>query len=98
MSDIAITKSIFIKENKGEFKTFYKLGPQLGSGTMIILIGAFGEVRKCQDKKTQQLRAVKILSKDCMEIDQQNQLLDEITILKQLVQTYTGPSQHCKAI
>ena len=31
-ADIAITKSIFIKENKGEFKMFYKLGPQLGSG------------------------------------------------------------------
>lgn len=48
------------------------------------MIGAFGEVRKCQEKKTSQLRAVKILTKECMEESQQSQLLDEISILKQL--------------
>ena len=62
------------------------------------MIGAFGEVRKCQDKKSQQLRAVKILTKENMEEDAQAQLLDEIAILKQLVINYIGSSQYFETI
>jgi hypothetical protein len=33
-SGIQINKADFIKENKGEFKDYYKLGPIIGSGTL----------------------------------------------------------------
>jgi calcium-dependent protein kinase len=47
-------------------------------------LGAYGEVRKCQHKETKQLRAVKIINKKCLEEEEKEKLLNEITILKQM--------------
>ena len=50
----------------------------------LILIGAYGEVRKCLSKETNALRAVKIINKKYLERTQEEQLLSEISILKQM--------------
>ena len=43
--------------------------------------GAYGEVRKCMNKKTSQVRAVKIIRKENMSKKEQTQLESEINIL-----------------
>lgn len=48
------------------------------------LPGAYGEVRKCLSKETNALRAVKIINKKYLEKTQEEQLLSEISILKQM--------------
>ena len=56
-SDVIITPGSFVKENLGVFYEYYKLESNpLGSG-------AWGEVRKCVHKITNDLRVVKIISK-----------------------------------
>lgn len=47
-------------------------------------LGAYGEVRKCQQKETKALRAVKIINKKALEEDERAKLLNEIMILKQM--------------
>jgi hypothetical protein len=46
--------------------------------------GAYGEVRKCLNKDTKSLRAVKIINKKYLEEDEKAKLLSEINILKQM--------------
>ena len=48
------------------------------------LIGAYGEVRKCLNKETNALRAVKIINKKYLEEEEKQKLLSEISILKQM--------------
>ena len=48
------------------------------------LTGAYGEVRKCLNKETNALRAVKIINKKYLEEEEKQKLLSEISILKQL--------------
>ena len=48
------------------------------------LLGAYGEVRKCQHKETKALRAVKIINKKNLEEEEKEKLLNEIQILKQM--------------
>jgi serine/threonine protein kinase len=45
-------------------------------------IGAYGEVRKCLNKETKALRAVKIINKKYLEEEEKAKLLGEISILK----------------
>ena len=47
-------------------------------------LGAYGEVRKCLSKETNALRAVKIINKKYLERTAEEQLLSEISILKQM--------------
>ena len=47
-------------------------------------LGAYGEVRKCLSKETNALRAVKIINKKYLERTAEEQLLTEISILKQM--------------
>ena len=49
-----------------------------------INLGAYGEVRKCLSKETNALRAVKIINKKYLERTAEEQLLSEISILKQM--------------
>ena len=48
------------------------------------ILGAYGEVRKCLNKETKALRAVKIINKKYLEEDEKKKLLGEIAILKQM--------------
>ena len=69
--------TVFIQENKGNIKDFYKISSCIGRG-------AYGEVRKCLHKETKALRAVKIIGKKYLAEDEKAKLLSEINILKQL--------------
>jgi len=45
-----------VKENQGNIKDYYKISSCIGRG-------AYGEVRKCLNKNSKALRAVKIINK-----------------------------------
>lgn len=51
-------------------------------------LGAFGEVRKAIHKKTGFTRAIKIMSKSLTSKEEQEKLLNEVNILKELVDLY----------
>jgi len=51
---------------------------------LILIIGAYGEVRKCLNKNSKALRAVKIINKVNLADHEREKLLNEIDILKQL--------------
>ncbi len=46
--------------------------------------GAFGEVRKCINRKTKVIRAVKLIRKESMSKDEEQSFKYEISILKKL--------------
>lgn len=48
------------------------------------LIGGFGEVRKCSNKKTGAIRAVKIIRKDALDTKEKARFFTEIDIMRQL--------------
>jgi calcium-dependent protein kinase len=50
----------------------------------LLIIGAFGEVRKCVNRKTGAIRAVKIIKKDSLEAKEKVRFFQEIEILRQL--------------
>jgi len=54
------------------------------SNHVFVFIGAYGEVRKCLNKETKALRAVKIINKKYLEEEEKKKLLSEISILKQM--------------
>lgn len=70
-----IKQSDFIFEHKARFRDYYAIGSQLGTG-------AFGEVRKCVNKKTKAHRAVKIIKKDNLDGKEKIRFLYEIEILR----------------
>ena len=76
-SNLTINKDLFIWSNQGTFRDKYQVGQLLGSG-------AFGEVRKCIDRKSKVIRAVKIIRKDSMSADEEVSFKYEISILKKL--------------
>lgn len=63
-----------MKENKGKLKDFYKIGKLIGSG-------AFGDVRICLHIETDQQWAIKIMHKQNMSKEDEEQLMNEIHIL-----------------
>ena len=63
--------------NEGKFKEKYSLGQLLGQG-------AFGEVRKCINRNTKIIRAVKLIKKDSMNDEEEQNFKYEINILKML--------------
>ena len=52
------------------------------------ILGASGEVRKCQHKKIKAIRAVKILRKDALDEKEVERFIHEIDILKKLVRIH----------
>jgi hypothetical protein len=73
--------SMFIKENTGNIKDFYKISSCIGRGKfkdlikfICCLLGAYGEVRKCLHKETKALRAVKIINKKYLADEQSTNL------------------------
>lgn len=69
--------TVFVKENTGNIKDYYKISSCIGRG-------AFGEVRKCLNKQSKALRAVKIINKQNLAEYEKEKLMNEIDILKQL--------------
>ena len=51
---------------------------------MSLFSGAYGEVRKCLNKQSKALRAVKIINKLSLAAYDKEKLLNEIDILKQM--------------
>lgn len=87
MQDMKISQSDFIFENKGRFRDHYSIGISLGTGkrqTSLNPVGAFGDVRKCVNKKTGTTRAVKIIRKDALDGKEKIRFFYEIEILRQL--------------
>ena len=77
MSDFKFTKSDFIFEKGANFREQYQIGAQMG-------VGAFGEVRKCINRKTGAIRAVKVMKKDALDGKDKLRFFYEIEILKML--------------
>ena len=75
---VTVGKGDFISTNSGvRFSDVYAKGKTLGNG-------AFGEVKQCQHRDTQVIRAVKILKKDQMTREEQTSFQKETSVLKQL--------------
>lgn len=55
---------------------------------LFIFIGAYGEVRRAIHKKTGQERAVKIINKSSTTKEDQEKLINEVNILRELVILY----------
>ena len=51
---------------------------------IVFILGAYGEVRKCLNKQSKALRAVKIINKLSLAQYDKEKLLNEIDILKQM--------------
>mmetsp|Transcript_1056 Transcript_1056/g.1953 ORF Transcript_1056/g.1953 Transcript_1056/m.1953 type:complete len:494 (-) Transcript_1056:28-1509(-) len=76
-AQLTISKSDFIQSNNGKFRDNYQIGQLLGQG-------AFGEVRKCINRKTRVIRAVKLIRKESMSKEEEQSFKYEINILKKL--------------
>ena len=77
IDDVQINKGDFIISQSGNFRDVYQIGNLLGQG-------AFGEVRKCINRKTKVIRAVKLVRKESMNREELQSFQEEIAILKQL--------------
>ena len=75
VNDLSVGKGMFILSNDGKFKEKYSLGQLLGQG-------AFGEVRKCINRNTKAIRAVKLIKKESMNQEEETSFKYEINILK----------------
>jgi len=62
--EVVINKKMFITKNQGKFRDNYLIGQVLGTG-------AFGEVRKCINRTTKVIRAVKLIRKDQMSPEEE---------------------------
>jgi len=90
LTEFRVTHSDFISEKKGKIhKEYSLLSPPIGKGKPQNLnfdrLGAFGEVRRAIHRKTNINRAVKIIYKENTDADEQERLINEVTILKNLV-------------
>jgi serine/threonine protein kinase len=66
---------------------FYKIGHVVGSGS-------FGQVRKCLHIKSGHIRAVKLISKTHIGTEAQEKVMEELSMLKNMVSHNIGPSKH----
>lgn len=85
-SAIKSSGAVFVQENRGSIKDFYKISKCIGRGKFDKLkyLGAYGEVRKCLHKETRALRAVKVINKKYLVESEKQKLLNEIDVLRQL--------------
>ena len=89
-----ISHSDLISEKSGKIQAEYTfLQPAIGKGEVYDIIlqltfkktGAFGEVRRAIHKKTNLVRAVKIILKEATDPEDRERLVNEVKILKGLV-------------
>jgi len=50
--------------------------------TLLLTLGGFGEVRKCSNKKTGAIRAVKIIRKETLDAKEKARFFQEIEIMR----------------
>jgi calcium-dependent protein kinase len=77
LQDLRISQGDFVLEKNGRFRDYYQVGPVIGAGS-------FGEVRKCINKGTKAVRAVKIISKENLQGNQKVRFFYEMEIMKKL--------------
>jgi len=78
IKDFKVTHTDFIGERSGKIEQEYSLlSPAIGKG-------AYGEVRRAVHRKTNVLRAVKIIFKDTADKEDQERLINEVNILRDL--------------
>lgn len=77
MENVKIKSSNFVMQHAGKLRDFYRIGKMLGSG-------AFGEVRVCVHRESNNQRAVKVLRKSHMDEDEKRMFFNEINVLKDL--------------
>jgi len=77
LKDFKITHSDFISEKSGSIVKEYSFSGVIGKG-------AYGEVRRAIHKKTNVLRAVKVIFKDGSDKEDQERLINEVKILRDL--------------
>jgi len=75
MVDMKLNANIFVAKHEGTLRDIYKIGKQLGEG-------AFGEVRLCTHRLSNEKRAVKVLKKENMNEEEIAVMLNEINVLK----------------
>lgn len=96
MGDVNFNIANFVTEKLGKInKDYTLLNPPIGKGASFFLkkkkiecffiLGAFGEVRKAIHKKTGLMRAVKIINKSSTSKEEQEKLINEVNILRELV-------------
>jgi len=77
MENVKIKSSNFVMQHAGKLRDYYRIGKMLGSG-------AFGEVRVCVHRESNNQRAVKVLRKSHMDEDEKRMFFNEINVLKDL--------------
>jgi len=77
--DLKISGGLFLTEGKGDPYLFYEVIKTLGEG-------AYGQVFKVMNKKTKNIRAMKVINKlkACLDEDDENNLIKEINVLRSL--------------
>ncbi|CAG9311624.1 unnamed protein product [Blepharisma stoltei] len=79
LGQLKVSPGTFISERLDNFNDEYEIGDMLGSGK-------FSTVYQCRERRSQNLRAVKIISKGALAEDQKSTVnkLQEISIMKKL--------------
>ena len=75
--DFKVKASAFVTQHAGKLRDNYRIGKILGSG-------GFGEVRVCVHRGSGAHRAVKVLRKNHMDLEQTKRQFNEINNLKDL--------------
>lgn len=97
IKDFKISQTDLIGEKTGRISAEYSLQyPAIGKGKfdchqiwfISSLLGAYGEVRRAVHRKTNLIRAVKIIYKDSTSKEEQERLINEVNILKNLVNCF----------
>eukprot|EP01017_Pseudomicrothorax_dubius_P025872 TRINITY_DN2839_c0_g1_i3.p1 TRINITY_DN2839_c0_g1~~TRINITY_DN2839_c0_g1_i3.p1 ORF type:complete len:506 (-),score=114.62 TRINITY_DN2839_c0_g1_i3:62-1579(-) len=77
-SNLNIRPELFVRPRTERISDFYELiSPPLGSG-------GYGEVRKARSKETGEMRAVKIINRAAQSQEEQEILMNEVSVLKQM--------------
>ncbi len=81
-----LNKAILLEKEKESFETFIRLvlSLELVSSSDFYRLGGFGEVRKCSNKKTGAIRAVKIIKKESLDAKDKARFFTEIEIMRNL--------------
>lgn len=77
IQDVIVDAKMFINENKGNIRDFYRIGKVIGTGT-------FAQVRLAINKSNGAQRALKVITKNRFNPNQEEILVNEVTIHREL--------------
>ena len=91
---VTIVPQIFVVENQGTLSDCYQFVKQLGQGTTDNreISGSYGTVYEVVHKKTGEKRAIKMINKNTVPKERENELMVEINVLKEMVSILTYKS------